>query len=301
MKLTKHQTPSGPRWAVDGRALPESITLSSVLTMSRPDMLLALGKTAGQITGAHLPPIDPMQEVWASGVTYLRSRDARKAESSVADVYQKVYDAERPELFEKSIGWRVVTNGSPVHIRADSTWNVPEPELVLVINAHGEIVGYTAGNDMSSRDIEGENPLYLPQAKVYDRSCAIGQELVLCSPDAMRELAVSVEIQRGGKVVFAGETNINRMKRNLEELVSYLYKEMVFPHGAFLMTGTGVVPDESFTLKPGRCGEDSCGRGVPGEHGRVTERKSLAKNAKSIGELNGSFGRHLREAELCVT
>jgi len=256
MKLSKHQTSDGSRWALDGRLLPpmaslgmllelESDAISEMLRMSQAEQSSSVEEHSA------LPPIEPMQEVWASGVTYLRSRDARKAESSVADVYQKVYDAERPELFMKSIGWRVVTSGSPVRIRVDSTWNVPEPELVLVINAHGEIVGYTAGNDMSSRDIEGENPLYLPQAKVYDRSCAIGQEIVVCGPDAMRELSVSVEIARAGEVVFSGETNINRMKRTLEELVSYLYKEMDFPHGAFLMTGTGVVPDESFTLNRG--------------------------------------------------
>jgi 2-dehydro-3-deoxy-D-arabinonate dehydratase len=260
MKLTKLQTPYGPRWAADGRLLPEATTLATLLALPTNDMTRALADASGQGTGAALPPIEPLQEVWASGVTYLRSRDARKAESSVADVYQKVYEAERPELFMKSIGWRVVTSGALVHIRDDSTWNVPEPELVLVINAAGEIVGYTAGNDMSSRDIEGENPLYLPQAKVYNRACAIGTDIVLCTADAMRALPVTVEIHRPvdadqGKaqssLVFSGETNINRMKRNLEELVAYLYKELDFPNGALLMTGTGIVPAESFTLQRG--------------------------------------------------
>lgn len=251
MKLTKHQTPAGPRWAVDGRALPATFSFTSFMRNSATEMAQQLAVADGEIAGATLPPIEAIQEVWASGVTYLRSRDARKAESSVADVYQKVYEAERPELFMKSIGWRVLTTGAPVHIRADSAWNVPEPELVLVINAAGEIVGYTAGNDMSSRDIEGENPLYLPQAKVYNGSCALGAEIVLCSADAMRELPVSVDIARNGESVFAGETAINRMKRNLEELVAYLYKEYRFPHGAYLMTGTGVVPAESFTLNAG--------------------------------------------------
>ncbi len=251
MKLTKHQTPAGPRWAVDGRALPAAFSFTAFLRQHVAEMAQQLGGAGDAVAGAALPPIEAIQEVWASGVTYLRSRDARKAESSVADVYQKVYEAARPELFMKSIGWRVLTAGAPVHIRADSAWNVPEPELVLVINAHGEIVGYTAGNDMSSRDIEGENPLYLPQAKIYNGACAIGAEIVLCNADAMRELPVRVEIARNGESAFAGETAISRMKRNLEELVAYLYKEYRFPHGAYLMTGTGIVPPESFTLQAG--------------------------------------------------
>lgn len=272
MKLSKHQTPAGPRWAVDGRALPATFSFTAFMRNHAAKMAQWLGVAGDDVAGAALPPIEAIQEVWASGVTYLRSRDARKAESSVADVYQKVYEAERPELFMKAIGWRVLTSGMPVHIRADSAWNVPEPELVLVINAHGEIIGYTAGNDMSSRDIEGENPLYLPQAKIYNGSCALGAEIVLCNADAMRDLPVSVEIQRAidevkgvampqagevvvgnakSSVVFAGETAINRMKRNLEELVAYLYKEYRFPHGAYLMTGTGIVPPESFTLNAG--------------------------------------------------
>lgn len=251
MKLSRHQTPAGPRWAVDGRALPATFSFTAFMRQHAAEMAQWLGDAGDDVAGAALPPIEAIQEVWASGVTYLRSRDARKAESSVADVYQKVYEAERPELFMKSIGWRVLTSGSPVHIRADSTWNVPEPELVLVINAHGEIVGYTAGNDMSSRDIEGENPLYLPQAKIYNGACALGAEIVLCNADAMRDLPVSVDIARNGESVFAGETAINRMKRNLEELVAYLYREYRFPHGAYLMTGTGVVPPESFTLHAG--------------------------------------------------
>jgi 2-dehydro-3-deoxy-D-arabinonate dehydratase len=251
MKLTRHQTPAGPRWAVDGRALPATFSFTAFMREGAAGMARQLSNADEEIAGANLPPIEAIQEVWASGVTYLRSRDARKAESSVADVYQKVYEAERPELFMKAIGWRVLTSGAPVHIRADSTWNVPEPELVLVINAHGEIIGYTAGNDMSSRDIEGENPLYLPQAKVYNGSCALGTEIVLCNADAMRDLPVSVDIERNGESVFAGETAINRMKRTLEELVAYLYKEYRFPHGAYLMTGTGIVPAESFTLDAG--------------------------------------------------
>jgi len=257
MKLSRQQTDHGPRWMLDGQPLPASFTLAGLL-QKRADEIQAWlreGPPAAASVNGHpqaaLPPIEPMQEVWASGVTYLRSRDARKAESSVADVYQKVYEAERPELFMKAIGWRVVTSGHPVRIRKDSAWNVPEPELVLVINAHGQIIGYTAGNDMSSRDIEGENPLYLPQAKIYNAACALGPEIALADADAMRALPVTLEIRRAGAVVFSGETSIARMKRRLEELVQYLYKELDFPHGAFLMTGTGIVPPESFSLQTG--------------------------------------------------
>lgn len=257
MKLSRQQTDQGPRWILDGQPLPASFTLAELLQRHADEIQAWLHERPAAAAGADvhpqavLPPIEPMQEVWASGVTYLRSRDARKAESSVADVYQKVYEAERPELFMKAIGWRVVTGGHPVRIRKDSAWNVPEPELVLVINAHGEIVGYTAGNDMSSRDIEGENPLYLPQAKIYNGACALGPEIVLANADAMRALPVTLEIRRAGAIAFSGETSIARMKRRLEELVGYLCRELDFPHGAFLMTGTGIVPPESFSLQIG--------------------------------------------------
>jgi 2-dehydro-3-deoxy-D-arabinonate dehydratase len=193
-------------------------------------------------------PIDPYQEVWAAGVTYLRSRDARKAESTVADMYQKVYEADRPEIFSKSIGWRVSGNGQPIRVRKDSTWNVPEPELVLVINGFNEIVGYCAGNDVSSRDIEGENPLYLPQAKVYNGSCALGHGIWLCEPDEIKAIAIRLTIQRESKIIFNGEANTDTMKRTLPELVDFLTRELDFPQGVFLMTGTCLVPDD-FTLQ----------------------------------------------------
>jgi 2-dehydro-3-deoxy-D-arabinonate dehydratase len=168
MVLTRHETEQGPRWAVDGQFLTQGVDLSYLLALPKDAMLSLLkGPLADELAqGPLLPPIDPMHEVWAGGVTYLRSRQARQAESGVGDVYARVYDAARPELFFKAIGWRVVGHAMPIRIRSDSRWNVPEPEMTLVVNRLREIVGFCVGNDVSSRDIEGENPLYLPQAKV---------------------------------------------------------------------------------------------------------------------------------------
>jgi 2-dehydro-3-deoxy-D-arabinonate dehydratase len=198
--------------------------------------------------GALLAPIEGQQEVWAAGVTYLRSRVEREAESTVADVYAKVYDAPRPELFFKSLGWRAVGDGHGIRIRNDSDWNVPEPELTLVVNRFAEIVGYTAGNDVSSRSIEGENPLYLPQAKTYDGSCSLGSGILLAAESEMSDLPIRLEICRGKSTVFEGAARTSQMKRPLSELVGYLTREVSFPHGVFLMTGTGIVPAQPFTL-----------------------------------------------------
>jgi 2-dehydro-3-deoxy-D-arabinonate dehydratase len=198
--------------------------------------------------GSWLAPIEATQEVWASGVTYQRSREARQAESIIGSVYDRVYAAQRPELFFKAVGWRVIGHQQPVRIRADSDWNVPEPELTLVINQHAEIVGYTAGNDMSSRSIEGENPLYLPQAKVYDASCSLGPAIQIVDVDRLNDLPIEISIERAGLPVFHGNTRTSTMNRKLEELVAYLYRELSFPQGAFLLTGTGIVPPEKFTL-----------------------------------------------------
>lgn len=254
MHLSRHQTASGPRWAADGYFLPSQVSLGFLLELPAiaiQHVVKAHLMTDEAATGELLPPVDPQQEIWASGVTYLCSRDARKAESTVADVYQKVYEAERPELFLKALGWRVVGHGQPVAIRPDSTWDVPEPELTLVINRFGEIIGYTAGNDMSSRSIEGENPLYLPQAKIYNRSCALGPYIILSGAEDMRELPVSVTIKRGETQMFEGSTSIAQMKRNLPELADWLVRQLDFPQGVLLMTGTGSVPPESFTLNQG--------------------------------------------------
>jgi 2-dehydro-3-deoxy-D-arabinonate dehydratase len=198
-----------------------------------------------------LAPVDE-QEVWASGVTYRRSATARVDESSVGDVYELVYEAQRPELFLKAPAWRVRPPGAPLRIRADSTWDVPEPELALVIDARGEIVGYLAADDLSSRSIEGANPLYLPQAKIYDDSLGLSGTIVLArdAPDPV-SAAIELEIHRDGERLFTGETSVSEMKRGLEELVKALYLELSFPAGAVLLTGTGVVPPDEFTLQDG--------------------------------------------------
>ena len=190
------------------------------------------------------------QEVWAAGVTYLRSKTARMEESGhSASAYDRVYAADRPEIFFKSLAEKVAAPGEAVGIRRDAKWNVPEPELALVLNSRGSIVGHTIGNDMSSRDIEGENLLYLPQAKTYHRSCALGPWIVLGTPEAQaREWSIKLEIRRDGKNVFAGETSVGQIKRRFAELAEFLFRCQVFANGAVLLTGTGIVPPDHFTL-----------------------------------------------------
>jgi 2-dehydro-3-deoxy-D-arabinonate dehydratase len=202
---------------------------------------------------ALLSPVQS-QEVWAAGVTYYRSRDARIEESKAAgggDFYDRIYTAPRPELFFKSSGNKVIGPGAPVRIRSDASWSVPEPELTLVINPRGNIIGYTIGNDMSSRDIEGLNPLYLPQAKIYDGSCAIGPGILLSSNPMPSGTEIKLEIFRADRLAFSEKTSLASLKRDPQELVEYLYRENSFPYGAFLMTGTGIVPPDSFSLASG--------------------------------------------------
>lgn len=192
------------------------------------------------------------QEVWAAGVTYLRSRTARMEESEKAgggSFYDKVYNADRPELFFKSTPNRVANPGEGVRLRGDSKWNVPEPELTLAINASGKIFGYTVGNDMSSRDIEGENPLYLPQAKVYNRSAALGPAIFLSEDPLPPTTEITTAIIRGKSAVFSGNTSISQIKRPFGSLAEFLFRDNVFPNGCFLMTGTGIVPPDEFTLR----------------------------------------------------
>lgn len=201
-----------------------------------------------------LAAVGPNQEIWASGVTYYNSKLGREEESKSAggsDFYARVYDAERPELFFKALGRRAVGPDEKVRIRKDSTWDVPEPELTLVITSSGKIVGYTIGNDMSSRSIEGENPLYLPQAKCYDGSTAIGPCVLVTEKNLPLSTSISLNIKRNSEVVFEGEIKINQIKRKFEDLVKYLYAEYSFPNGSYLMTGTGIVPTSEFTLTKG--------------------------------------------------
>ncbi|MEJ0014145.1 MAG: fumarylacetoacetate hydrolase family protein [Actinomycetota bacterium] len=198
-----------------------------------------------------LPPVDELTEVWAAGVTYKRSRAAREEESDHADVYSRVYDAERPELFFKSVAWRVTGTNEPVAVRTDSTINTPEPELALVCNSAGEIIGLTICDDVSSRSIEGENPLYLPQAKIYSGSCAVGPGIVpIWSISDLYALDISVAVERSGKIVWQGTTSTSEMHRRFEDLVEYLFLQMKFPEGVILSTGTGLVPSIEFNLAP---------------------------------------------------
>lgn len=194
------------------------------------------------------------QELWASGVTYIRSKIGRQEESKNAgggEFYARVYEAERPELFFKATSHRVVGSGGKVRIRKDSTWNVPEPELTLMITSSGKIVGYTIGNDMSSRSIEGENPLYLPQAKTYDGCAGLGPCIYVTEEPLSADTIIHLEIVRNTTPVFTGSVDIKQMKRTPEELVAYLYRECFFPHGSLLMTGTGIIPPSDFTLQSG--------------------------------------------------
>src|SRR5579885_1266308 len=209
------------------------------------------GKTIAEF---HIQPPIGNQEVWAAGVTYFRSRDARMEESKSAgggDFYDRVYNAERPELFFKSTPHRVVGPGGKVAIRRDAKWSVPEPELTVLISPSGKILGYTIGNDMSSRDIEGENPLYLPQAKVYDGSCALGPCILVTSSPLPSDTRIELEIARSGETVFSDAITLDQMKRSPASLVEYLFREMTFPNGCVLLTGTGIIPPDDFTLYSG--------------------------------------------------
>jgi 2-dehydro-3-deoxy-D-arabinonate dehydratase len=230
----------------------QALTSPSSAFSPRPAREMAEAEAVSWLEGV-LAPVGS-QEVWAAGVTYLRSRDARMEESKDsggADFYDKVYEAERPELFFKSQPHRVAAHGQAVYIRRDSSWNVPEPELALYINSQGHIQGYTVGNDMSSRSIEGENPLYLPQAKVYERSAALGPALFVPETPIPSTTVIRMTIRREGKSAYEGEVAISQIKRSLTELADWLYRESDFIFGCYLMTGTCLVPPNDFTLKEG--------------------------------------------------
>jgi 2-dehydro-3-deoxy-D-arabinonate dehydratase len=251
-----YRTMAGPVVEQDGRRVRLTLTWDALVDRDDLHGFLASALAGVAEAGGDFRPLAPIgsQEVWAAGVTYLRSRTARMEESKDAgggDFYDRVYAAERPELFFKATSRRVVGPGDFVRVRQDSTWSVPEPELALVVNARGAIAGYTIGNDMSARDIEGENPLYLPQAKVYAESCSLGP-CMLVSRDALpAETAIQLTIARGGAEVFRGETALSRMRRTPEELIAFLFRENAFPDGCVLLTGTGVVPPDDFTLRSG--------------------------------------------------
>ena len=242
---------------VVARFKPPVATLHELLRLSLNEFRDAVQRTIAVSSPPEwdttlLAPVDGLMEVWAAGVTYQRSEEARMEESGTPDVYSMVYRAERPEIFMKATPRRVVGPDGTVVIRADSTWDVPEPELAVVVNAHAEIVGYTIGDDVSSRSIEGENPLYLPQAKLYHGACALGPGITPAweIPDPY-DLAIWMAIERDGEVIWEGETRTSGLKRRLEELVSYLFREDEFPDGAIISTGTALVPDSPFTLEAG--------------------------------------------------
>jgi 2-dehydro-3-deoxy-D-arabinonate dehydratase len=226
--------------------------LRQPLTAIREQVERALGSdTIACAEATLLAPVES-QEVWAAGVTYLRSRDARLEESGGSDVYAQVYVSDRPELFFKSPGWRVSGPAGTIGVRADSSWNVPEPELAVVVNAHREIVGYTVGNDVSSRDIEGANPLYLPQAKVYDGACALGPGIrPAWELPAQPAFDLRLEVCRDGRILTEGAVSTTSMARTFDDLVAWLWAALTFPVGAVLLTGTGIVPDSAVSLREG--------------------------------------------------
>jgi 2-dehydro-3-deoxy-D-arabinonate dehydratase len=242
---------------IDIEAAGGPATLGTALQLSKSDLDIALARVNESdlrtpISEVTLKaPID-WQEVWCAGVTYMRSRDARMEESQAKSVYDIVYEADRPEIFFKGMRFRVAGPGEEIAVRSDSTWDVPEPECALVINSAGEIVGFTVGNDVSSRSIEGENPLYLPQAKVYDKAAALGPVIALASEiENPKDLTIELVIRRNGEIGFQGITSTNQLHRTFDDLVSYLYRDNTHYHGAILMTGTGIVPPSDFTLEGG--------------------------------------------------
>jgi len=242
---------------VVGRFKAPTSTLPELLRLPLDEFRVVVERTIAISTPPErdtklLAPVDGLMEVWAAGVTYQRSEEARMEESGTPDVYSKVYTADRPEIFLKATPRRVVGPDGVVVVRSDSTWDVPEPELAIVVNAHAEIVGYTIGDDVSSRSIEGENPLYLPQAKMYLGACALGPGITPAweVPDPY-DLAIWMAVERNGEVIWEGETRTSGLKRRLEELVHYLFREDEFPDGAIISTGTALVPDSPFTLEEG--------------------------------------------------
>ena len=243
----------GKFYSIKDQSWDEFINDDNLLQKAKK-LIAAAPRGGDELINETLAPIGANQELWACGVTYLRSKIGRQEESKDTgggDFYARVYEAERPEVFFKSTPHRVVGPNQKVRIRKDSTWDVPEPELTLVVASSGKIVGYTIGNDMSSRSIEGENPLYLPQAKTYDACAALGPCVYVTDEPLNSATGIRLEINRNGSTVFEGSIAISQIKRKLEELVSFVFRECSFPHGCLIMTGTGIVPEHDFTLKSG--------------------------------------------------
>lgn len=255
--VVKIDPATGTAVPLDLTRRPDVTSLADLLAVADPaavaDEITARGEPAVPVAGLHLlAPVD-RQEIWAAGVTYKRSKVAREEESKgAAHFYDLVYSAARPELFLKATPERVVGHGADIRVRADSKWNVPEPELTLVVSPDLRIVGFTVGDDVSSRDIEGENPLYLPQAKVYTGSCAVGPVVTLAKDmPPLADVTIKLVIRRGGAVGFEGSTSVSQMARTPADLVSWLGRDNHFPHGVLLMTGTGIVPPDAFSLSSG--------------------------------------------------
>jgi 2-dehydro-3-deoxy-D-arabinonate dehydratase len=265
------------RWR-DGRLVDlHPLTLDGLLKLTSGEMRALLGAREWREldpSAVELAAPADSQEVWAAGVTYLRSREARLEETARKNIYEHVYETDRPELFFKAAGWRVVAHGEEIGTREDSTWSVPEPELAVLANSRAELVAYSCGNDMSSRSIEGENPLFLPQAKIYDRSCAIGPAAVLAWTVDVWLASVRMIIERDGRVVFEGTARIKDMTRDPPALVRVLASSYTLPVGAWLLTGTSIVPPESYTAKPG----DLVRIAIDGL-GELSNRVSLVKHS----------------------
>lgn len=246
-------------WVRDGAGLhpmADGTSLGSLLSLraTARDDLIEDARQAPPMatTGSVVAPVDADTEIWAAGVTYETSREARVKESAEPTIYERVYEATRPELFFKAVGWRTVGPGEPIGVRVDSAWNVPEPELALVVDAHGEIAGFTVCNDVSSRSIEADNPLYLPQAKCYHRSCALGPAIVPASQIVnARALEIAINIERGQRTVWSGSTSTSLMRRTFDDLITHLFAAETFPRGVVLSTGTAAVPPPEFTLTDG--------------------------------------------------
>jgi 2-dehydro-3-deoxy-D-arabinonate dehydratase len=250
--LTRHHTDRGPRWAVDGRFLPDTFDVRLLLSLRLESVreFLNSSVTNEKAIGVLLPPLEDTHEVWGNGVVSARPGQSRRADAA-SEADERRYAAQRPLLFFKSIGWRVRGHQQPIRVRDDSAWNVPGAALTLVVNRYAEIIGYTAGNDVAARTLENENPLYLAQARIYNGACALGPGIELRDVDEARDLTITLDVRRAARSVLHGEARVSQINRALEDLVDYLVRELDFPHGVFLLTNTPIVLPADFTLSIG--------------------------------------------------